>query len=480
MVTPAVKQTWTVMGVLLNMMGQGMVLSFPSILLPSLFAPDSKIPANIHVASWVASCIGIAGIPGFMTSSFLMDMYGRRLAHAVVVVPGIVGWLLIYFATNISVLIIGRSLCGLAAGATVSLGAVVIGEYTSPSNRGMFLNLKTTAVCVGNMIVHLLGNFYAWKTVALIGLIPHILSLIIIATWPESPAWLASRKRFDESEKSFYWLRGKTAESRKELGEMLRAQKERIEYPSSKSFSKICLEFFKKFTKRDFIKPVIIIFFGGLLLETCGRHIFPAYALQIIEEVTGNKSQSFYYTLGIDLIISASALFSSVLVKIMKRRTLLFGSGFAALLVLMCVCLYLYLSAHGLISKDKSWIAVTLFALYFILSNLGCTPIPLALLGEVFPLAHRGAGSSVAGFILSIFVMAGMQVTPYLLVSVKVYGTFAVFGTAMGLALVVLYFILPETKDKTLQQIEDYFNFGRFKDEDVENDDEVKMKMIPN
>ncbi|CAH2099326.1 unnamed protein product [Euphydryas editha] len=461
------------------MLGQGMVLSFPSILLPSLSKPDSEIKADLHVASWLASVIGISGIPGFLISAYFMDMFGRKLAHGVVLLPGILGWLLIYFAKNITVLILGRALCGFAAAATVSLGAVVIGEYTSPSNRGMFLNLKTTAVCVGNMIVHLFGHFFTWRTIALIALIPLLLSLIIILTWPESPAWLASRKRFDESEKAFYWLRGKSDKSKKELEEMIRAQKERDEYPSSKSISTKFVDFFQKFTKRDFIKPVVIILFSAILLESCGRHIFPAYALQIIEEVTQNKSQSFYFTLGIDLIISASALFSSVLVKVMKRRQLLFGSGFAALTVLFSVCLYLYLSANGYVTKDKSWIPIALFALYFILSNLGCTPIPLALLGEVFPLAHRGAGSSVAGFILSLGVMAGMQVTPYLLVSIKVYGTFAVFGTVMGASLFALYFILPETKDRTLQEIEDYFNFGRFKDNDIDNDDEVKMKMIP-
>ncbi|XP_045456641.1 facilitated trehalose transporter Tret1-like [Melitaea cinxia] len=472
-------QTWAVMGVLLNMLGQGMVLSFPTVLLPALSLPDSEIKADIYVASWLASVIGIAGIPGFLMSSFLMDIYGRKLAHGVVLIPGILGWLLIYFAKNITVLIIGRSLCGFAASATVCLGAVVIGEYTSPGNRGMFLNLKTTAVCVGNMVVHIFGHFYSYKIVALIALIPLFLSLIIILTWPESPAWLASRKRFDESEKAFYWLRGKSVKSTRELEEMIRAQKERNEYPSAKSMPAKFLDFFRKFTKRDFIKPVMIIFFSAVLLESCGRHIFPAYALQIIGEVTESKSQSFYFTLGIDSIISISAMFSSALVKIMKRRRLLFGSGFAAVIVLFSVCLYLYLSANGYIAKDKSWIAIALFSLYFILSNLGCTPIPLALLGEIFPLAHRGAGSAVAGVFLSLAVMAGMQVTPFLLVSLKVYGTFAVFGLVMGVALIALYFILPETKDRTLQEIEDYFNFGRYRDDVIENDDEVKMKMIP-
>ena len=418
-------------------------------------------------------------MPGFLLSSLLMDIYGRKLAHAVVIPPVIVGWVLIWSANDVPLLIIGRCLCGLAAGATVSLGAVVIGEYTSPKNRGMFLNLKTTSVCIGNMIVHIFGHYFSWRTVALVALIPHTVALIIIFTWPESPAWLAAQKRYEESRNSFYWLRGKSKESTYEIEELIRAQKERVEYSAPLSIFAQFNEFLKKFTKRDFIKPVFIIIFSGLLLESCGRHIFPAYALQIIEEVTGSKSSSFYYTLGIDLIITASALFSSVLVKLMKRRTLLLGSGFASLCVLVCVCLYLYLVSAGIVSNQQSWIPIGLFSIYFILVNLGCTPIALALLGEVFPLAHRGAGSSVGGLILSTYVLAAMQVTPYLLMSVKVYGTFTVFGSLMAVALIVLYFILPETKDRTLQQIENYFNFGKFTDDEKDIDEEAKLKMIP-
>ncbi|XP_072945959.1 facilitated trehalose transporter Tret1-like [Epargyreus clarus] len=480
MVTPFLKQAWTVSGVLYNMLGQGMLLSFTTCLLPALRDPSSPIQADLDTASMLASSVGLAGIPGFLISSILMDWIGRKLAHAFVLVPGIIGWLLVYFATNIPALMIGRLLGGMAAGATVCLGAVVIGEYTSPKSRGMFLNLKTAAVCLGGMVVHILGNYYTWRTVALIAVIPHIASLIVICTWPESPAWLASRKQFEKSEKAFYWLRGRDKESIAELEELIKAQKERtMDIDPEKTIGEKIVDFLKKFTKKDFIKPTFIIILGAFVLETSGRHIFPAYALQIIGEITGDKSQSFYYTLAIDLIITLSATFSSVLVKLLKRRTLLFSTGFAAAFVLFIVCTYLFLASKQIISNDRVWIPIFLFVIYFILANLGCTPIPLALLGEVFPLEHRGAGSAVGGFFLSVGVMVGLQVTPYLMENIKVYGTFAVLGGTMSLSLLCLYFILPETKDRTLQEIEDFFNDGKFKEKKTQNDDEeVKMKML--
>lgn len=421
--------------------------------------------------------MGLAGIPGFLVSSIFMDVFGRKLAHGLVIIPGLFGWTLLYFATNVPMLMVGRFLGGFTAGATVSLGAIAIGEYTSPKYRGMFLNLKTAAVCLGGMIVHILGNYFTWRTVALCAIIPHVIAILIILTWPESPSWLAGRQEFERCEAAFYWLRGKDETSYKELEELIQAQMGRIKStPENSTFTEKVIAFFRKFTQKDFLKPCFIILFATILLEMCGRHIFPAYALQIIEEITGSKAQSFYFTLCIDLIIVTSALFSSVLVRMMKRRTLLFSTGFSAFFVLMTVCTYIFLASRDIITKDTT-VPIVLFVLYFILANLGCTPIPLALLGELYPLAHRGAGSAVSGVAMSLGVMIGLQLTPHLLVSIKVYGTFAVYGSAMGVSLLVLYFTLPETKDRTLQEIEDYFNYGTFKIR-VNEDEDATIKMV--
>ncbi|XP_041983924.1 facilitated trehalose transporter Tret1-like [Aricia agestis] len=477
MLSPLFKQSWVVLGVLLNMLGQGMLVGYTSVLLPPLQAPGAEIKVDIYSASIIASMIGAVGMFGFFTSAILMDLCGRKFVHGLVAVPGIVGWLCIYYADSVTLLIVGRAFGGFAAGATVSLGAIVIGEYTSPKNRGMFLNLKTAAVCLGNLVVHVLGHFYQWRTVAVLSVWPLAASLLNVCTWPESPAWLVSKSKYKESEKSFYWLNGRNEESVNEIENLLTAQKERMANDfKNVSFGGKLVQILKKFTRKDFLKPVMIIFFACICLEACGRHVFPAFASQIIGEVTGSKSHKFYYTLGIDSIITASAIFSSVLVKLMKRRTLLFATGFLSLIVLYCICGYMYLVSVDILSSERTYIPMVLFVVYFILSNLGCTPIPMALLGEIFPLAHRGVGSSVAGFIFSMCVTLAMKVTPYLLVHIKVHGTFAFFGTILGLSLAVLWFILPETKDRTLQEIEDYIYNGEFKQI---VDKEANVTMIP-
>ncbi|XP_026317295.1 facilitated trehalose transporter Tret1-like [Hyposmocoma kahamanoa] len=472
---------WVVSGVLVKMMSQGMVLSYASSLLPALRGPDSPVEIDLHTASWIASCVGLAVIPGFFLASAFMDRWGRKITHILVILPEIIGWTLIYYASSVVAFLIGRVLCGITVGATVGLGAIVIGECSSPNLRGMFLNLKTASVCLGSTIVHLLGNYVSWRIIALLAIIPNIFALINTMTWYETPAFLAYKKEFEKAKKSFLWLRGHDDNSKKELNELIRAQMNTVDNQNVTTLMEYVVDFFKKFTRKDFLIPVFILCSGSLLLEVSGRHYFPAYALDIIGEVTGNNSLSFYYILAIDLIITLSATFSSFLVKIVKRRTLLFATGWAAVVTIAITCTYLFLVSKDVISRDRSFIPISLFVVYFVLVNLGCTPIPLTFLGEVLPLAHRGAGSAIIGIVASCNLYLTLHVTPFALVNVKVYGTFAVFGGTMAVLLTILYFIMPETKDMTLQEIEDYFNYGRFKnDGKFEKGDEVsKALMLP-
>ncbi|KAM3959925.1 facilitated trehalose transporter Tret1-like [Aphomia sociella] len=478
MAAPLIRQTWTVAGVFINMLVQGMVLSYPSCLLPALREPDSPIKADISTASWLASSVGLSSMLGFLMSSFLMCRCGRRIAHMLVILPGIAAWLFIYFASNVLTLMIGRILSGMTAGATVTLGAIVIGEYTSPEHRGMFLNLKSASVCLGNMGVHILNNYYTWRTIAIFGLVSQIIAFLIICTWPESPAWLASKGEFQKAKDSFYWLRGTSEREKLELSELLKTQEVSLfKIGTETTFMNSLKVILKKFTRKDFVKPVIIIVFTGILSEACGRHFFPAYAIQIIDEITGDKSQSFYYTLSIDLIITSSIIFSSILVKVINVRTLLFTTAVPGLIVLTVVCTYLLLAVKDVISKDRPWIPLSMFVVFFILVNLCCTPLPYIILGEILPLSHRSVGSSLSGLILSLFLMIALKITPYLLENISVHGTFIFFGSFVVVSILVLYFILPETKNKTLVEIEDYFNNGKCNDYD-EQDVETKTKMI--
>lgn len=407
-----------------------------------------------------ASAVGFSMMLGFMVSAALMDVLGRKRTHIVALCPALTGWLVLRFSSGAATLLAGRILCGLTCGGTIALGAVVIGEYTAPEIRPAALNLKTAATVLGVTFTHLLAHYCHWRTVALLSMIPFSITLLNVLTWPESPAWLLTKKEFERSEQEFYYIRGKSEKSVREFQALLHGQKELLS-EKRVTFAESVAGLPKKFTEKDFLKPAALIFVSFFLMEVSGRHYFPAYATDILDHIVSDKSQSFFYTISIDVITIISASFSSILARIYKRRTVLFLSGIFGVLVFSTVSLYLYLTSTGAISKDRPWIPLSLLVLFFVLANLGCTPIPLALLGELFPLRHRAAGSFIGGVFMSMLLLVTVKITPTLLAALNVHGTFTAFSVVMFMTLVYLYWYLPETKGKTLQEIEDYFRFGK-------------------
>jgi facilitated trehalose transporter len=389
-----------------------------------------------------------------------MAWVGRRNAFILFSVPGILSWLLISLARDVTILMIGRVCGGLAIGGTIIAGVIIIGEYSSPKHRGMFLGFNITAICFGALIVNVLQNH--WKTTAWISVVFQVLSFVITFTLPESPHWLVSKERYYEGEESFYSLRGNSIRSKREFEDLIQTQQEKSCNPSKTE------SFFKKFTKMSFYQPCIIMLFSFLLMESSLKHILTVYSSQIMAELGFGESG---YKFEITLTLAITTLVSSVLLSLVGRRTLLLSTGLLAVSILFTTCTCILFSDS--IPSSLHWFAVSMFLLYTVLVNLGCTTIPLVLLGEIFPLEHRAVGSATGGLIALVCTWSALKVFPYMLTALKLYVTLGVFGLIQLFSLFVLYFILPETKDRTLEEIEYFINVGCFRQDDCVDDKEV-------
>ncbi|XP_059047216.1 facilitated trehalose transporter Tret1-like [Achroia grisella] len=479
--SPFWKQIWTASTVLILNIGQGLILGYQSILIAALSAPDSPIKTDVASISWLTASFAPAALTGGLLSCFFLGWLGRKKSFILFTLPAIIGLLLTYFAQNYISLLIGRMLNGLTSGGLHSIGIVSIAEYVHPKYRCMFLNLKTATITSGVAIIHGLGTYLHWRAGAIVILIPHGVAFGMATLWTESPSWYASKKRFDECEDSFYWIRGRSNSCKCEVKELIKAQRERLSNDKKIIRRVYILQLLSKITRKDFLKPLLISIIAIIIMEMSGRHVFPSYALQFMSDIIGPQTEyHYYYTVILDLIITIGAICSSALVRLIKVRTLLFTTGFTALTALFLACIYFFLVSKGIISNDRPWIVVLLLVVYFFFANLGCSPIPIALAGEIFPLEYRAVGNCMVVVFGSVILMVSLKIIPYLLIEIKAYGTFASFGAITALGLFILYFILPETKNKTLQEIEDYFSNRSVQHKNVSEIDDTENQKIIN
>ncbi|KAJ2954966.1 hypothetical protein O0L34_g3307 [Tuta absoluta] len=462
-ITPFKKQCFCVLGVCLNMAAHGLVMGFAAILLPQLRKPDSHIPIDDSSGSWIASILGFALVAGNFIVPTIMAKYGRKTANLISIIPLLIGWFCILLATNITSLLIARFLQGTAMGMSASLGPVLIGEYTSPNNRGAFLTMISLTIATGVLTVHTMGLYLTWQVTALVCACIGFVDLIIVIYSPESPSFLADQGRYDDCKKVFRWLRGDKEEE--ELQRMIEAavivREAKIDANINETFVKKIRSFLVYFNatvrKREFYWPIFIMIHIYTLGQWAGANILAAYTVDIFQHVIGNDFNLTLMIITMDcqrIISNACAVY---VIKKVKRRKMLLITVILNLFAFLATAAYTYLKAQGKLPFDHPAIGVLLIHIHMFSIATGTVPLPFIIAGELFPLEYRALAGGISVLFLSSNLFITVKTVPLLFNTIGIYGAYVFYSVVVLYCLIISMKFLPETKDRTLQDIEDEF-----------------------
>lgn len=377
--------------------------------------------------------------PGCVLGGLLMEKLGRRAAHQLICVPYVLGWVIISLARNTTMLYIGRFLTGLSVGMIGPLSSVFIAEISEPAYRGVLLATVSLAVATGILLANLLGTFLHWTLAAAISAIFPFICYTGVHWLPESPTWLAAKGRNADATAAFQWYRGYSPDAMKEMGELLNKY-------ASGCRKQSCTELWVEMRKASFFKPffVMIVFF--FVMQFSGVNTVAFYTVTILTDV-GSGLDAFLATIIIGLVRVVMSFVACILARWFGRRPLSIISSLGAAATLL-----------GLGAVGPGWVPVLLLVLYICFISIGIVPLPWVMLGEVFPAALRGFGSGVTSAWGFLMFFAVVKTGPDLIDSIGIHETFYMYGAvALGGAM-FLYFFLPETRNKTLQDIEEAYH----------------------
>ncbi|XP_028165124.1 facilitated trehalose transporter Tret1-like [Ostrinia furnacalis] len=464
-IVPFLRQCFVTAGVSLNVLGHGAVVGFSAFLIPGLRQPDSHIKTTLADESSIASIVGIALIVGNLIMTLIAARLGRKKSHILTTIPIIIGWIIIVLANSVTALVFARFLQGVSMGMHAPLGSVIVAEMTDPANRGALISCLSLSFAIGNFICHTVGGYLTWQHSALAMLIVPFSSLIIIVLSPESPAWLISKGRNDEATKVFYWLRGKSEEEDAELERMITAQsvirKSSVigqDLPFNTRIRRFLRYVNETFRKPEFYKPILIMMFVYITFQFSGTNVINSYALDIIKQLVGPDANAKFLLMAMDVNRIICSLIAVFLMRKLNRRTMLIGSGAAVILCYYAKGAFVQAKQSGILppALEGQWLPILILAVYVTMA-VGCSILPFALAGEIFPLAYRGLAGGISSTLWSLNYFIAVKSFPILVVNVGLPLTYLLYGCVMVVCLVFLYFSLPETKDKTLQAIEDGF-----------------------
>lgn len=367
-------------------------------------------------------------------------------------------------------LLAGRILLGLSFGMLLPLRSTLIGEYTSPKNRGAFLTTVSLAQAFGIFFVHLIGSLLSWQQTALICCFFPFCSFVMTIYCPESPSYLAARGKYDECRKVHRWLRGN--EENAEIEELIQA---RIDY--EKMQIRDHLNLWEVMKKKEFYKPIVLMVHAQAMMQFAGGTTMAAYAPDIIGIILGPAANVNFWMISLDAQRILSNVGAVYLISRCKRRTMMFSTGALCVLSHIAIAGYLYLKVYGIMRYDALWLPVLLINSQFFSVAVGMVPMPNVIAGEVFPLQYRSIGGSIGVGSVSAFTFLVLKTFPSSVDSIGLQGTYLVYAGALTYFLAILWLLLPETKGRTLQQIEDEFRGRPLRPEEVEVRQSLQMSV---
>ncbi|XP_059047205.1 facilitated trehalose transporter Tret1-like [Achroia grisella] len=439
--------------VIAGVMVHSLVLDFSDILLPPLHQDPNM---NIYIESWIESINGLSFFPGVMIGPFIMRKYGRRKTNLVSAIIMIIAWSCIFATSYVNLILASRFLQGIALDLSSMSATVLISEYTTPIYRGAFLSVMTLTLLLGGLIAYMIGSFLIWNQVALFCLSIAILDAIIITISPDTPVFLATNARYDECRMVFHWLRG--FDEKDELDAMIKAAviKKSIKCEPNKSSLKDKVLHVISFIKRpDFYKPLIIMLHSDILELWCGYMIIETYAIDILTMLLGDDINVPTNIMIIDVLRIIFCLCAIPIHTKINRCTAL------KLFIGLNVLSYMFLSGYAYLKEQHFFkdfiVGSSLLYLLVFSFSAGSIPLVCTVSSEIFPLEYKEVSTMITTLFASLNITLKIKTFPYLIEAIGMHGTFLMYAILLTYALIVTYCMLPETKDKTLQNIEEEY-----------------------
>jgi SP family galactose:H+ symporter-like MFS transporter len=426
----------------------GLLFGFDTgIISGALLFIEKSFPLTTFMKELLVSSVLLGAMAGSLSGGRLTDHYGRR--RIILIISGVftLGTLIASLAPNVQTILFGRLCIGFAIGIGSYTAPLYIAEIAPQNLRGGLVSLNQLAITIGIMCSYIINYVFtntegSWRLMFAIGLIPAILLGIGMIFLPESPRWLAKQKRHDEAEKTLQYLRRKTNVSH-ELNDI------------EKSLGVREAKLSEVFTA--WIRPVLFLgIMLGFLQQVTGINTIIYYAPTIFQ-LAGfyDTSSSILATVGIGVVNVIATIFAVYYLDKLGRRALLLTG-----LVGMCISLIALSLVFQWDSSYIRWAAVISTFVYVICFAFSLGAMLWLLVSEIFPLEVRGTAMSVAVFSCWLWNFAVSATFLTLLNELGPTNTFLLYAVMCVVGFVFCYYKVPETKDISLEKIEENIRNG--------------------
>jgi sugar porter (SP) family MFS transporter len=390
----------------------------------------------------LTSILLIGALIGALAAGRIADRVGRRrtvLGTAAVFVAGV---MLAAFSPDYGVLIAARVIIGLAVGSASMVVPLYIGEIVPPRMRGALVSFNQLAITSGILASYLvdygLASTQNWRLMFGLAAIPAVLMFVGMLFQRESPHWLIAQGRVDEARDVLRRVRNH-ADIEAEIMEVRELSTQRtglraVFHPAVRNVLTIgvMMAVFQQITGIN-----TIIYYAPTLLSSAGLGNSAALLANVVNG-------------------AVNVLMTIVAIRLLDRvgrRPLLLG-GTAGMAVAMIVVALTFAIGGSQLHGNIAYLAIAGLLVYTGSFAVGLGPVFWLLISEIYPVKIRGQAMSVATM---ANWGANFVVTTSFLTVLSALGNAGTFFVFAGLSITALAYFqrkVPETKSRSLQDIE--------------------------
>ena len=353
-----------------------------------------------------------------------------------------------------------RVILGFAVGGASVTVPVYLSELAPTERRGSLAGRGELAIVIGQLLAFainaIIGTVWGehpgvWRYMLAVAAIPAIALFVGMLQMPESPRWLISKDRHDEALAVLLQVRSE---------ERARAEMEEVEFLAAEE-KEAHLGGWSDLTV-PWIRRIFIAGIGVAIAQQCtGINSIMYYGTQVLTRAGFSASAALIANVANGVLaVVGSTICLFFLMDRVPRRKLIIGGFIATTTAHALIVLSAFLLPEGL---TKAFV-ILFFMVTFVFCMQLALNIPVwVIISEMFPLRLRGLGMGVCVLCLWVANAIIAFLFPIVVEAIGIEGAFLVFVVLGLIAIAFLKVFLPETKDRSLEELEERFAAGQFK-----------------
>ncbi len=432
---------------------------------------------NTDQEGWITTAVLIGAFLGAMSGGRLADKYGRKKVVLLTSLIFILGSVMCGSSAGYEMLMLSRIIIGVSIGVSSIAVPLYISEVSPAHIRGALVSAFQLMITIGIVVSYFSDlafandqNPYSWRWMFYVGVIPALVLFGGMLFLPETPRWLFSRGRNEEGEHILAKV-----ENEEDFQDSLQNIKTELQRDANKAHFK---ELFSKTWRVPLFIAVGIMFIQQFVgINTV---IYYAPTIFLFAGFSGAKA-AIAATVSVGLVNVGTTILSMYLVDRIGRRKLYF-IGLTGMMAAL-IALGMFFLFKDSLGESMKWVTVGTMILYIMFFAVSLGPLGWLIISEVFPTKYRGLGVSAGAFsnwffnavvaftflkMAWLFTSPDMEIIRHQTVkgvqktmtdpnpagSFFVYAAVAFLGILWGLK------YIPETKGKTLEDIERHWRAG--------------------